>query len=154
MANGRIAVATAMMAAALLTGCNRGASERQAKADARAAGFVPPAVTSRVDFGSQMERRFRTLDRNGDDFVEQSEMPRPDARLAELDRDNDGKVSAIEWSEGMLRRFDQMDLNRDGTVTSEEQGAWREARRTGQTLPAPAPSAVIDPTANTAAPGR
>ena len=51
----------------------------------------------------------------------------------------EGKISLIEWRDGTLRRFDQMDLNRDGTVTSEE----RETYRSGRAVPAPAPTPLI-----------
>ncbi|MBI0475717.1 hypothetical protein D9601_10170 [Sphingomonas sp. MA1305] len=121
-----------VMAAALgavLAGCgNRAEKVAQADANASAAGFVPPAVTSRVDFAGAMERRFRTLDRNADDQLTADELPRRGSRIMTLDRNGDGAVSQIEWSEGTLKRFDQMDLNHDGTVTSEEEAAWRAAR--------------------------
>ena len=53
---------TALMAAT--TACGK-KEESRAEADRAAAkaGFVPPSVTSRVDFGSMMARRFRELDR-------------------------------------------------------------------------------------------
>lgn len=121
-------LAAVMMATTIglgLAGCGDKAAER-AKADANAAGFVPPSVTSRVDYGSAMERRFRALDRNGDDRITPDEMPARNApRLEALDRNKDGAISAIEFSEGMLARFDGMDLNHDGTVTSEERVASR-----------------------------
>ena len=126
---------------ATLAGC--GAREdTAAQADANAAGFVPPAVTSRVDFSSAMERRFRGLDRNGDDRLEASELPRQNSRLMSFDRDGDGRISLIEWGEGTIRRFDQMDLNHDGTVTSEEEHEWRDARAKGR-QPAAAPTAPV-----------
>jgi len=95
----------------MLAACGQKAEEKAAQADAvaNAAGFVPPAVTSRVDFSTAMEQRFRSLDRN-----------------------KDGVISQIEWSEGTMRRFDQMDLNHDGTVTSEEESEWRAARDAGR----------------------
>jgi Ca2+-binding EF-hand superfamily protein len=99
---------------------------QRAQADANAVGFVPPSVTSRLDFGASMERRFRTLDRNADDRITKDELPAPNARIKAFDRNKDGIITAIEWSEGTLAWFDRMDLNRDGTVTSEERAESRK----------------------------
>jgi hypothetical protein len=108
---------------ALLLGCTDKEAARE-QADAQAAGFVPPSVTSRLDYGGAMERRFRALDRNGDEHLSKDELPARSApRLTALDRNKDGMISAIEFSEGMLARFDRMDLNNDGTVTTEERQA-------------------------------
>lgn len=134
-------IGTALVAALALAACGRH-DDKAAQADANAAGFVPPAVTSRVDFASAMERRFRSLDRNGDDHLDATELPRQNSRLMAMDRDKDGQISAIEWSEGTLRRFDQMDLNHDGTVTSEEESEWRAARDAGRE-PAAQPTSVV-----------
>ena len=111
-----------------LTACGQ-SEKKQAAADAKASGFVPPSVTSRLDYGGQQERRFRQLDRNGDDALDQTELPRPDARVAGFDRDGDGRVTLNEYSQSALERFDRMDLNRDGTVTSEERKTSNEGRR-------------------------
>ena len=110
----------ALVGATALCGCGPSATEEKAAADARAADFTPPAVMSRVDFGTSMERRFRELDRNADDRLTPDEMPRQHARIMQLDRDGDGAVSATEFSEGTLKRFDTMDLNHDGTVDYDE----------------------------------
>jgi hypothetical protein len=122
--------------------------EKRTEADQAAAkaGFVPPSVTSRIDFGSMMARRFRELDRDGNDIITVEEMPKANSRLWELDRNKDGEITESEFFEGMLARFDRMDLNRDGTVTSEE----REASRTER--PA-TPNNPVGTGANTAAPG-
>ena len=117
-------VAAAMLASILVASCHS-AEKAQQKADANAAGFVPPSVLSRLDYGGIVERRFHTLDRNGDQKIDKDEMPRSDSQLMALDLDKDGNVSAIEWSEGMIGRFDKMDANHDGTVTSEERQAGR-----------------------------
>ena len=131
MRTGIISAAAILAATGALAGC--GAREdKAAQADANAAAFVPPAVTSRVDFTSTMERRFRTLDRNADDRLDASELPRQNSRLMSLDRNGDGVISLIEWDEGTLKRFDQMDLNHDGTVTSDEEKEWRAARAAGR----------------------
>ena len=99
---------------------------QRAQADANAVGFVPPSVTSRLDFGASMERRFRTLDRDADDRITKDELPSPNTRIKAFDRNKDGVITAIEWSEGTLAWFDRMDLNRDGTVTSEERAESRK----------------------------
>ena len=113
-----------------LAGCG-GSKEKQAAADARAqqAGFVPPSVMSRLDFGSSIERRFHALDRNGNNVIDATEMPRQDSRIVRLDRNGDGRITAEEWSEGQLSRFDRMDLNRDGSLTSDERGQYQTARQ-------------------------
>lgn len=124
--------AAAVVAALLVSGCGK-REEKRAEMEARAAqsGFTPPAVTSRLDYGGEMERRFKALDRDGNDELTHDEWPRQDSRLQLLDRNRDGAVTASEFSEGMLSRFDQMDLNRDGTVTSDEERDFRAARARG-----------------------
>lgn len=111
-----------MMAAMSLAAC-QGKEQAQAKADAKAAGFVPPLVLTRLDYGGIVERRFHKLDRNGDQKLEPDELPKQDSKLMRLDLDGDGNISAVEWSEGMIGRFDKVDANHDGTVTSEEREA-------------------------------
>lgn len=124
----RIVTAAAIIAAtALVAGCGSG-RKAQAKADARAANFVPPSVLSRLDYGGIVERRFRALDHNGDDYLTRDELPSADSRLMALDRNGDGRISATEWSEGMLARFDRTDRNHDGSVTSVERENDRTAR--------------------------
>jgi hypothetical protein len=115
--------AAAMTLLALSLGACHNKEAAQAQADANAAGFVPPSVLSRLDYGGVVERRFHTLDRNGDQKITPDELPRSDSKLMRLDLDKDGSVSAIEWSEGMIGRFDKLDANHDGTVTSEERQA-------------------------------
>jgi hypothetical protein len=145
---GIIIAAAALVAAGTLAGCGP-REDKVAEADANAAGFVPPAVTSRVDFTSTMERRFRTLDRNADDRLDKTELPRQNSRLMSLDRNGDGVISLIEWDEGTLKRFDQMDLNHDGTVTSEEEKEWRAARDAGhEPATRPTPPVPGDPLGN------
>lgn len=112
--------------AAALCACG-GGEEDGAAADAKAADFTPPAVTSRLDWGGQQERRFNRLDRNSDGKLTDVEFPRVDSRLVRADANGDGEVTKIEFTEGAMARFDRMDLNRDGTVTSEE----RETSRGG-----------------------
>ncbi|WP_058744413.1 hypothetical protein [Sphingomonas yabuuchiae] len=123
-------ISLGLMALAATTAACGKKAENRAEADRAAAkaGFVPPSVTSRIDFGSMMARRFRELDRDGNDIITADEMPTTNSRLWELDRNKDGEITESEFFEGMLARFDRMDLNRDGTVTSEEREASRTER--------------------------
>jgi hypothetical protein len=109
----RIVVA---MTAVLAGACS---GKDQAQADANAAGFVPPSVTSRVDYGTRQERRFTRLDKDGDGVLAAAEMP-ANRRLRALDRNKDGEITSSEFGEGQMARFDAMDLNKDGTLTSDE----------------------------------
>ena len=122
-------LAAIAIGATLVAGCGNG-KKAEARADARAeaAHFVPPSVLSRLDYGGIVERRFRGLDRNGDDYITPDELPQKDSRLMALDRNHDGKISASEWSEGMLNRFDRIDRNHDGSVTSVEREAFRNSQ--------------------------
>jgi hypothetical protein len=103
-------------------------SEKAAAADAHAASFVPPSVTSRSDYGGMQERRFRRLDKNQDDVLTGDEMPRNNSRLMALDRNGDGEITSSEFSEGQIARFDAMDLNKDGSLTSDERVEARGQR--------------------------
>jgi hypothetical protein len=122
----QVKLVAALAAAVLFMSACGDKDAQRAQADANAVGFVPPSVTSRLDFGASMERRFRTLDRNADDRITKDELPAPNARIKAFDRNKDGIITAIEWSEGTLAWFDRMDLNRDGTVTSEERAESRK----------------------------
>lgn len=119
-----------LMACALM-GCGRAEKKRDA-ADAKAAasGFTPPTVTTRVDWGSRAERRFQKLDRDQSGSLEQNEWPRTGGRMASYDVNGDKIVTDDEFGRGAIQRFDRMDLNKDGTVTSEEQQTTR-----GGTIP-------------------
>lgn len=88
-------------------------------------GFVPPAVTSRLDWGGQQERRFNELDRNADGKLTRDEYPRANSRIIRADDNGDGEITKGEFNEASMTRFDRMDLNGDGTVTSEEQETSR-----------------------------
>lgn len=139
----RIVVLAAV--AAMLAACGPSKQEK-AERNAAIANFVPPFVLSRLDFGGVVERRFRRLDRNGDDKLEGSEIPqRMAGRVAEFDKDGDGTISSEEWSAGQLARFDRQDINHDGTVTADERNVARAKREDDLPTPAEEP-------ANTAAP--
>lgn len=111
----------------VLAGC--GGSEQAVNENA-AAGYRPPTVTSRLDYGGQIERRFHSLDENGDDRLTADELPpRQRPALARHDRNANGSLDSDEWGGLMLERFDRQDLNKDGTLTTEEREQFREQRR-------------------------
>ena len=103
----------------VLAACG-GKDAAQTSGDPQANGFVPPVVISRVDWASRAARRFRRLDKNADDKLDPTEIPKRAGRLMALDHDGDGSITEIEFGEGMLARFDTMDLNHDKTLTSDE----------------------------------
>lgn len=121
----RVTMVAVLAAPVMLAACGGNADEERAAADAAAVNFTPPSVMSRLDYGSAITRRFRDLDRNADETLSRDELPSRNTRLLRLDRSADGNITAIEFSEGMLAWFDGMDLNHDGTVTSEERQASR-----------------------------
>ena len=95
-----------------------------ATSTAVAAGFTPPTSISRADYGGKIERRFRKLDKNGDNKLERDELPpkRADKLLRKGDKNGDGALDASEWSAIMLAKFDKRDANHDGNLTSDEKG--------------------------------
>jgi hypothetical protein len=112
----------------LLAAC--GTPEEDHDAAAAATNYTPPTVTSRLDYGSEIERRFHRFDVNGDDKITADELP---ARLRRVvargDTNKDGALGPEEWSNLMLDWFDRNDLNKDGTLTTEERETYRERRR-------------------------
>lgn len=106
----------------VLAGC--GQSEQAA--DQTAENYRPPTVTSRLDYGGQIERRFHRLDKNSDDKLSVDELPdRLKAELPKYDKDGDGSLNSQEWGALMLDRFDQRDLDKDGSLTTSERQASR-----------------------------
>lgn len=109
----------------LLAAC--GKSEEDHDETAAAANYTPPTVTSRLDFGSEIERRFHAFDTNRDDKITADELPeRLRPMIARGDKNGDSALSSQEWSELLLDWFDRNDLNKDGTLTSEERETYRE----------------------------
>lgn len=134
--------ALAAAAALLLVGCGGPSAEEKAEATEAAQNFVPPFVMSRLDFGGVVERRFRRLDHNEDDRLVRNELPPQRAdRLMRFDVSGDGAISNEEWSRGMLARFDAQDLNKDGTVTSDERERARGMQQEDLPTPADEPAA-------------
>lgn len=113
-------------AGSLLAACGT----REEQNDGVAANnYTPPTVTSRLDFGSEIERRFHRMDVNGDDRIVADELPeRLRPMIARGDANKDGALSPEESGDLLLDWFDRNDLNKDGTLTSEERDTYRKRR--------------------------
>src|SRR3546814_7132523 len=71
-----------------------------------------------------LDKRFDRLDVNGDSILERNEWPpRYADRIAELDKNKDGKVTSGEFFDTLMARFDAADTNHDQVLTSEERMA-------------------------------
>ncbi len=112
-------------AASLLAAC--GTSEEDHDEVAAATNYTPPTVTSRLDYGGEIERRFHARDLNRDDKITADELPpRLRPMIARGDTNGDKALGPQEWGDMLLNWFDRNDLNKDGTLTSEERETYRE----------------------------
>lgn len=93
-------------------------------------------VITREEFRSACERGFARLDRNGDGYIDKSDMPsrligrqKAQERLARmtarLDKDGDGRISEAEFVDGLAPLFDLADTDHNGELSKEEVAAAR-----------------------------
>lgn len=134
--------------------------EHFAMMDANQDGSVTAEETSAVRekrVAEMRSRQFDSLDANKDGSISRDEFNAPrQARgdqpgrkrmgglggagrgrggggmITRADTNGDGKVTLAEMSARALARFDQLDTNKDGTVTPEERKAAWGARRVGR----------------------
>ena len=104
--------------AASLTACSKH------KDDASASGFVPPTNQSRADYLDSIDRAFSRMDGDGDGVIEAREIPaRRGAVIRARDLDHNGEITREEFVQAGLARFDRLDANHDGVLTSAERRA-------------------------------
>ncbi|MGY4395572.1 hypothetical protein ACVWZA_000733 [Sphingomonas sp. UYAg733] len=105
----------------LLAGCSNDSDED-------AAGFKPPVNVLRADLVAGFDKRFERLDRDKNGTIEPREVAQRPALIKRYDADNDGVVTRDEFKTVQLKRFDQADVNHDGTLTTAERDAIKDAR--------------------------
>ena len=107
--------------AAAVGGCSKKAPDGTG-----AENFRPPTNQTRADDLDMLNRNFARLDANGDEALQASEIVgRRADRIRALDTDRDSEVSREEFVKGGLARFDRIDANHDGVLTSGERRAGR-----------------------------
>jgi len=88
-------------------------------------------IITRAEFLSARERGFARLDRNGDGYIDKSDMSgrlggRQQAQeklaelVAQLDKNGDGRISKAEFVEGSTPLFDLADTDHNGELSKEE----------------------------------
>lgn len=106
------------------------------KAEVDAAN-VRAAQRAEANLTQRIEQEFAQIDTNKDKQISLAEYkaaapqakPVPgDAAIARMDTNKDKKISFAEFIAAPMRGFDQIDANRDGTVSVEEQMKARGSR--------------------------
>lgn len=107
--------------------------EQLEKADTNNDGAI-----SKAEFTAYRASQFKRIDRNGDGFITDSDIPArlqrrlppemsSDKMQATFDVNKDGKVSEQEYTSGPSLMFDRADTNGDSVVTKQELQALRTA---------------------------
>lgn len=103
----------------------------------------PQEPLTRDQYIALQKQRFASLDANGDGVVTKEEAvaqmaarmgntPPPqmvDRLFAMMDTDGDGKATTAEVEAAAAARFTELDTDKDGTLTPEEQRAGRRGMR-------------------------
>ena len=118
-------IGPALLLVATLAACVGGCSKKVPDGTG-AENFRPPTNLTRADDLDRLNRSFARMDGNGDEALQPSEITGVRAeRVRALDTDGDRQVSREEFVKGGLARFDRIDANHDGVLTSGERRAAR-----------------------------
>ena len=106
---------------AALAGCSK-------HRDPSASGSVPPTSQTRADYLDSLARAFTRMDGDGDGVIEMGEIPvRRGALIRARDADHNSVITREEFVQGGIARFDRLDANHDGVLTSAERRAEKSA---------------------------
>jgi hypothetical protein len=131
-----LACAAALSACMPLTARSRpDAAQMLESADANHDGTV-----TRMEFIAARASRFSKLDRNGDGYIDTSDLPkrfrkrqkaseRLSALIMQFDKDGDGRISREEFVNGPTLAFDRADTNHDGMLSPAELKGAKPALR-------------------------
>lgn len=124
------------LAAVLLTSSGAALAQMRSNAEAvfEQADTNHDGNVSREEFIAARAGQFSKLDRNGDGYIDDQDLPKrmmamqqANARIAELrqqfDANGDGRISQQEFAQGPTPVFDQADSNGDGVLNAQELAA-------------------------------
>lgn len=132
--------ATLLACVAMLSACAPMGARRRpdaaqlfASADANHDGVV-----TRDEFIAARAQKFASLDRDGDGFIDENDVPRRlrtrrnasdrvSELIAQFDTDGDGRISQSEFSAGPTLAFDRADTDHNGELSADELAAARAA---------------------------
>lgn len=122
----RIVVAISLVVLVSTGALAQGRGDVLAKSDTNQDGQI-----TREEFVAARAERFDRLDRNGDGFIDEADLPRRLARRyeelgAQADRDGDGKVNREEFVSAPTVAFDAADLDGNDVLDAKEVESARE----------------------------
>ena len=93
----------------------------------------PPNSLAADDYNMTTSDRFAYLDVNNNGYIDRNEWDGSLDEFYQLDRNNDGRISKAELSNGSRTSFDALDANGDGRISL---GEWQGSHRSFDSMDA------------------